>query len=83
MANRIEVFSAGCPLCEDAVRQAGGLGEVDVVDIRSADGAQRARQYGIARVPAVVVDGRLGECCQQQQAPISIDALRRQAAHRS
>lgn len=79
MATRIEVFSAGCPLCEDAVRQAGSLGEVEVVDLRSAEGQQRAQQYGISRVPAVVVDGRLGACCQQQQTPISIAALRRQA----
>ena len=79
MANRIEVFSAGCPLCEDAVHQAGSLGEVEVVDLRSAEGAQRAKGYGIARVPAIVVDGRLGECCQQPQAPISIETLRRQA----
>ncbi len=82
MANRIEVFSAGCPLCEDAVHQSGSLGEVEVVDMRSADGAQRAKQYGISRVPAVVVDGRLGECCRQQ-APISVETLRRQATERS
>ncbi len=82
MANRIEVFSAGCPLCEDAVREAGSLGEVEVVDVRSTDGAQRAKGYGISRVPAVVIDGRLGECCQQQ-TPISIETLRRQATVRS
>lgn len=83
MTHRIEVFSAGCPLCEDAVRQAGSLGEVEVVDLRSPEGAQRAQQYNIARVPAVVVDGRLGACCQQQQTPISIESLRRQATERS
>ena len=81
MANRIEVFSAGCPLCEDAVRRAGELGEVEVVDMRSDDGGRRAKAYGVSRVPAVVVDGRLGDCCQGQE-PISIDTLRRQATAR-
>jgi len=25
----------------------------------------KAKQYGIRRVPAVVVDGRLADCCRQ------------------
>ena len=82
MAKRIEVFSAGCPLCQDAVRAAESLGQVDVVDMRSGDAAARAKAYGISRVPAVVIDGRLSECCQGQQ-PVSIEALRRQTSQRS
>jgi len=82
MAKRIEVFSAGCPLCEDAVRLAETLGKVEVVDMRSANAAGRAKAYGIARVPAVVIDGRLAECCQQPQQPVSIETLRRQTAER-
>jgi hypothetical protein len=83
MAKRIEVFSAGCSLCQDAVRAAEGLGKVEVVDMRGGDAAQRAKQYGISRVPAVVIDGRLADCCQSQQQPVSIEVLRRQATDRS
>ncbi len=65
---QVEVFTAGCPLCEDAVALGKGLAcpscEVVVHDLR-ADGeaVSRARGYGVNAVPAVVVDGRLAECC--------------------
>jgi glutaredoxin 3 len=83
MASRIEVFSAGCSLCQDAVRLAESFGEVEVVDLRSADAAKRAKAYGISRVPAVVVDGRLADCCQRQQEPVSIETLRRHTTSHS
>jgi predicted DsbA family dithiol-disulfide isomerase len=35
----------------------------------------KARQYGIKRVPAVVVDGQLAECCQQ--GPVDVKTLQR------
>ncbi len=65
---QVEVFTAGCPVCEDAVALVKGLAcpscEVVVHDLR-ADGeaVSRARGYGVNAVPAVVVDGRLAECC--------------------
>ena len=65
---QVEVFTAGCPLCEDAVALVKGLAcpscEVVVHDLR-ADGeaVSRARGYGVNAVPAVVVNGRLAECC--------------------
>ncbi len=65
---QVEVFTAGCPLCEDAVALVKGLAcpscEVVVYDLR-ADGeaVSRARRFGVNAVPAVVVDGRLAECC--------------------
>lgn len=37
--------------------------EVEVLDMRDSTAAERAKRYGIKRVPAVVVDGRLAECC--------------------
>lgn len=68
MAKRqVEVFTAGCPLCEPAVQLVQELAcpdcDVTVYDLREA-GAGRARQYGVQRVPAVVVDGTLAPCCQ-------------------
>ena len=64
---KIEIFSAGCPACEEAIRVVNSIAcpscEVEVLDIRQNDVATRARQYGIRSVPAVVVDGKLAECC--------------------
>jgi glutaredoxin 3 len=67
MAQRIEIFSAGCPVCvsgEALVREvAGDQQEVVVHDLRNEDAAARAAEQGIKAVPAVVVDGRLLGCC--------------------
>ena len=61
-APRIEIFSAGCPLCQEAVatvhRIAPRGAEVEVIDMHKPLGAERARQYGISQVPAVIVDGK-------------------------
>lgn len=65
---KIEIFSAGCPACEEAVSLVASIAcsscEVEVLDMRQADAAARAKRYGVSRVPAVVVDGKIAECCQ-------------------
>lgn len=68
MARRIELFSAGCPVCvegEVLVRTlAGDHQEVVVRDLRNDEAAATlAAEQGIRSVPAVVVDGRLLGCC--------------------
>ncbi|HVL06001.1 MAG TPA: hypothetical protein VM388_08435 [Acidimicrobiales bacterium] len=68
MAQRIEIFSAGCPVCvagEARVRELAGDHQAVVVhDLRSDPAAAaRASEQGINAVPAVVVDGRLLGCC--------------------
>jgi glutaredoxin len=64
---KIEVFSAGCSACHDAVelvrRIAGSSHEVEVVDMHKHEVASRAKQYGVRSVPAVVIDGTLATCC--------------------
>ncbi|ODU24569.1 MAG: hypothetical protein ABS95_01700 [Verrucomicrobia bacterium SCN 57-15] len=64
---KIEVFSAGCSACDEAVALVKSLAcalcGVEVLDMRDGAAAERAKRYGIKRVPAVVVDGRLAECC--------------------
>lgn len=64
---QVEVFSAGCPACQDAVdivrRIACPSCEVVVLDMNDIHVAKRAKQLGIRRVPAVVIDGQLAECC--------------------
>lgn len=75
MAKRhVEVFTTGCAGCEPAVslvKEMAGPGcEVVVRDLRSdADAAAKANEYGITRVPAVVVDGRLADCCRGAHGP--------------
>lgn len=68
MATRkVEVFSAGCPVCEETVQQIQATAcpscEVSVLDMNEPTVAQRARILGIRSVPAVVVDGTLAPCC--------------------
>lgn len=63
----IEVFSAGCPACEEAVelvnRAACESCEVSVLDMKDSGVAKRAKSLGIHSVPAVVIDGKLADCC--------------------
>jgi hypothetical protein len=64
---KIEVFSAGCHICQEAVaavrRIAGSDHDVEVLDMHQAHVAVQARQHGIRSVPSVVVDGHLAACC--------------------
>ncbi|MEW6522056.1 MAG: thioredoxin family protein [Bacillota bacterium] len=79
---KVEVFSAGCPVCRDAVKLVQELAceqwEVVVYDLScgcaSNEGPGKAAAYGIARVPAVVIDGKLVQCCQSQE-PVSRELL--------
>ncbi len=64
---KIEVFSAGCPACTEAIELVESLAcpscEVSVLDMHDDTVAERARMLGISRVPAVVIDGKLADCC--------------------
>ena len=64
---QVEVFTAGCPICEPAVQLVQELAcpdcEVTVHDLRES-GIEKARQYGITRVPTVVVGGTISTCCE-------------------
>lgn len=63
----IEVFSAGCPACDETVnlvkRTACPSCEVTVLDMKDPDVAERAKSLGVRSVPAVAVDGKLAACC--------------------
>lgn len=67
---KIEVFSAGCPVCEEAIELVTRLScpfcEVSVLDMKDPNVASRAKSLGIRSVPAVVVDGKLAECCTER-----------------
>ncbi len=64
---KIEVFTAGCPICEETVSLVERLAcpscAVAVLDVNDATTAARAKQLGVRSVPAVVIDGKLAGCC--------------------
>ena len=64
---KIEIFSANCPAREEAVRTVSGIArpscDVEVLDMHRPDVAARAKQYGARSVRAVVIDGKLADCC--------------------
>lgn len=83
MAKRkVEVFTAGCPVCDDAVKTVKATAcpncEVVVYDLNKGcetnECRDKAKAYGIKRLPAVAVDGKLVDCCRQ--AGVSAEALR-------
>ncbi len=63
----IEIFSAGCPVCEATVQLVNRIAcppcDVTVIDMGDAQVASRADQLGIRSVPAVLIDGELADCC--------------------
>lgn len=64
---KIEVFSAGCAVCEDTVALINRIAcpscEVEILDMQRPEVARKANAYGIRSVPAVVIDGKLADCC--------------------
>jgi len=64
---QVEVFSAGCPACDDAIQMIEKIAcdscEITVQDMNDPSVADRAKKLGVRQVPAVVVDGQLAECC--------------------
>lgn len=69
MANtrKIEIFSAGCPACDAVVAQVRAEScpscDITVLDMKDTGIAARAKDLGIQSVPAVVIDGKLADCC--------------------
>ena len=53
---KIEIFSAGCPACEDTIKLVQDLVcescEVSVLDMKDLAVAKRAKKLGIRSVPA-------------------------------
>jgi len=64
---KIEVFSAGCGLCDDAIEMVQNTAcsscEVTILDMKDAETMARAKELGVQSVPAVAIDGVLASCC--------------------
>ena len=63
----VEIFSAGCPACEETVtivKQAACPScEVTVLDMHNPEIARRAKSIDIRSLPAVMINGKLADCC--------------------
>jgi glutaredoxin 3 len=63
----VEIFSAGCPVCEETVtivnQAACPSCDVTVLDMRNPEVSRRAKSLGLRSLPAVVINGRLADCC--------------------
>ncbi len=76
---KIEVFSAGCPLCNETlelVKNAVNDCGCEVIERRCSgtECCDEAKQYGVRAMPTVVVDGRImfeGRITQEQAATLS------------
>lgn len=67
---QIEVFTAGCGVCDEAVEVVRSVAcsgcEVTVHNVTEKENRavqDKVKQYGIKRLPSVVVDGKLADCC--------------------
>ena len=74
----VEVFTAGCPLCDDVIELVQDLAcdscDVRTVDLQTDDGQRRAEEVSVQTVPAVAVDGTLASCCEERR--VDEEALR-------
>lgn len=64
---KVEIFTAGCGCCDEAVGLVKSIAcpscEITLLDMKQESTAKRAVELGIKRVPSVVVDGVLADCC--------------------
>ena len=64
---QVEVFSSGCPVCEEAQAMVRRLAcpscEVTVLDMHDSTVARRAKALDIRAVPVIVIDGHIAACC--------------------
>jgi len=58
----IDVFSAGCYLCENAVQMVkkviGPQCSLRIYDLTKGEGIEEAKKYGVRAVPTIVGNGR-------------------------
>jgi len=72
---KIEVFSAGCAACHEAIelirRAACPSCEVIVHHMRDVEVAKRAKGL-IRSLPAVVIEGKLAACCAGRGVDVAV-----------
>ena len=73
---KIEVFSAGCSVCDDVVAQVQGAAcpscDIQVLDMNAPDIRRRAADLGVGSIPAVAIDGKLADCCAGRTVDLAV-----------
>ena len=72
MKRQIEIFTAGCPICEPVValvkETACGNCKITIHNLseqyESKICVTKMEEYGVKRLPAIAVDGKLINCCK-------------------
>lgn len=73
MKRQIEIFTAGCPVCEPVVAWVTETAckncQITIYDLSvqsgHSDGMAKMKAYGLKRLPAVAVDGKPLSCCKK------------------
>ncbi|MBN8884084.1 MAG: thioredoxin family protein [Rudaea sp.] len=64
---KVEIFSAGCAVCNDAIEIVKNAAcpscEVIVHDMNDIQVVKRAKSLGVRSVPSVIIDGKAADCC--------------------
>jgi len=64
---KVAIYSAGCPTCQEIVDLVKSIAcpscDISVLNMNEEGISQRAKELGIHRVPAVVINGKLSDCC--------------------
>lgn len=70
ITRKIEVFTANCPSCDDAVTLVRSMAcpscSITIHNTNDQAVHERMRALGIRSVPAVVVNGVLASCCDRR-----------------
>ena len=81
MKRQVEVFTANCPVCDPVIKMIQELA-CDTCEVTTYDLVKQCEdktcldkldEYGIKKVPAVVVNGKLLDCCRD--SAITVERL--------
>lgn len=68
MKKQVEIFTAGCPVCEPVVQlvkdTAGTHCDITIHNLSEDPNNAICKKYNLTRLPAVAVDGKLLNCCK-------------------
>jgi len=66
--NHIEIFTAGCSICEPVVQfvkeTAGANCNISIYNLSERSYNNICKKYSIKRLPSIVVNGILLDCCK-------------------
>lgn len=75
MKRQVEIFTAGCPLCDPVVKMVKEIAcdecEITIYDMvkqcEDKTCLSKLEEYQVKKVPAIAVNGKLLSCCENQE----------------